>query len=83
VTTDPVFYTVFTRRKQNDRYIFSPGVSAQLWHTDAGSLRQWVPKITREVKALEGLMSDAMPSSSVVDIGRRSGSGIAPDRRAL
>ena len=42
LTVEPVHYTVFTRRKKDDRYVYSPGVSTQLWYVDPGSLRQWV-----------------------------------------
>ncbi len=42
LSADPVFYTVFTRRNHRDRFTYSPGVSAQLWHPTERSLRQWV-----------------------------------------
>lgn len=42
VTSEPVFYTVFTRRKEADRYAYSPGVPAQLWQPNERNLRQWV-----------------------------------------
>jgi hypothetical protein len=41
VTTDSVFYTIFTRRPQDDRASFSPGVSARLWQPNEDNLRQW------------------------------------------
>jgi hypothetical protein len=42
VTTDPIYYTVFTRRKHGADSVYSPGVSAQLWQPDGKNLRQWV-----------------------------------------
>ena len=42
LTTEPIFYTAFTRRRNGDGAVFSPGVSAQLWQPDGKNLRQWV-----------------------------------------
>ncbi|MSQ95493.1 MAG: hypothetical protein EXR98_13170 [Gemmataceae bacterium] len=42
LTTEPIFYTVFTRRKEAGRYAYSPGVVARLWQPTERNLRQWV-----------------------------------------
>ncbi|MBI2806903.1 MAG: hypothetical protein HYX68_18135 [Planctomycetes bacterium] len=42
VTMDPIYYTVFTRRRVKDQTAFSPGVAAKLWQPSEANLRRWV-----------------------------------------
>jgi uncharacterized C2H2 Zn-finger protein len=42
MTTDSIFFTVFTRRHANGRAVHSSGVVAQLWQPNEANLRQWV-----------------------------------------
>src|SRR5207249_239652 len=48
ITDAPVYYTAFTRRltkgEGNGRFVYSPGVSTQLWYADAAQLRPWVER---------------------------------------
>jgi hypothetical protein len=57
VTSEPIFYTVFTRRKQADRRVHSPGVSTQLWQPNERNLREWV-----EEQAVRALDAQQMPA---------------------
>jgi hypothetical protein len=57
VTTEPIFYTVFTRRQQGERFIYSPGVVAQLWQPSGENLRHWV-----EEQAAGAFDSQPMPT---------------------
>jgi len=42
VSSGPVYFTAFTRRRQGGVVAFSPGVVAQLWQPNAQKLREWV-----------------------------------------
>ena len=57
VTAEPIFYTVFTRRQHGERFVHSPGVSAQLWQPTGENLRQWV-----EEQAAGAFDSQQMPT---------------------
>lgn len=41
LTTDPIFYTVFTRRDHAGRHSYSPGMAAELWQPNGNNLRAW------------------------------------------
>ncbi len=42
MTAEEVYFTAFTRRKQADAAVYSPGVVATLWQPTPANLRQWV-----------------------------------------
>lgn len=42
LTTEPIYYTVFTRRKEGSTFVHSPGVASQLWQPTELNLRAWV-----------------------------------------
>lgn len=42
VTTDPIYFTAFTRHTQSGQCVYSSGVSAALWEPTPESLRAWV-----------------------------------------
>src|ERR1019366_7536932 len=56
LTTDPIYYTVFTRQRKGDYSVYSPGVSALLWQPSESNLRHWV-----EEQAAEAFDSRSLP----------------------
>ena len=64
VTTEPIFFTVFTRRKQGDHAVHSPGVTAQLWQPDAENLRQFV-----EEQAVGAFDAQQIPTQVAMVLG--------------
>ncbi|MBI3822493.1 MAG: hypothetical protein HY289_07415 [Planctomycetes bacterium] len=52
LTTDPIYYTVFTRRKQGNDYVHSPGIGAHLWQPTEQNLRTWIEE--QAAGALDG-----------------------------
>jgi hypothetical protein len=56
LTTDPIYYTVFTRRDIAGRRTYSPGVAAELWQPTESNLRHWA-----ETQAAAELDGQPMP----------------------
>ncbi len=71
VTTEPIFYTAFTRRRNGDGAVHSPGVSAQLWHPDGKNLRQWVEAAAafdaQQMPTRVGMVLGALEAGAVAD----------------
>ena len=57
VTTEPIYYTVFTRQNKGDYNVYSPGVATQLWQPTQSNLRQWI-----EEQAATTFDSQPMPA---------------------
>jgi hypothetical protein len=48
MTTEPIYYTAFTRRNSNGDSVYSAGVSTQLWQPTQANLRQWAEPFAAE-----------------------------------
>jgi hypothetical protein len=57
LTAEPIWYTAFTRRREDGVSVYSAGVSALLWQPNPANLREWV-----EEQAAASLDGQAMPT---------------------
>ncbi len=71
LTMEPVYYTVFTRRTQAGRRVYSPGVAALLWQPSAENLRHFVEEQAtgtldaQQIPANVGMVLAALDLSTV------------------
>ena len=64
VTTDPIYYTIFTRQKKADYAIYSPGVSTELWQPTEANLSRWA-----EEQAAAAFDAQPMPTGVGMVLG--------------